>query len=124
MTCLTKHHSNLGDPGSRSLPLLSSPSSKDLIPSCHSKRILSSRKTYPLEARILAYIDYSSYIGLPVFGILWLGYKYLYKTKVIKPQNVDLVTGLQAINEEEAAYLEEEKLRGPMSRRRKFFESL
>jgi lysine-specific permease len=32
----------------------------------------------------------SSYIGLPLFLALWLGYKYKYKTKVIDLKDVDL----------------------------------
>ncbi|KAJ7046731.1 dicarbixylic amino acid permease [Mycena alexandri] len=57
----------------------------------------------------------TSYIGLPVFAILFVGYKYFYQTRKIPADKVDLVTGLQAIDEAEQRFLLEEKSRGPRS---------
>jgi len=48
----------------------------------------------------------------------------IYKTKVIPADKVDLVTGLQAINEEEARYKAEEAARGPRTRWQKIWDSL
>jgi len=57
----------------------------------------------------------TSYIGLPVFVVLYLGYKIFYRTRKIPSDKVDLVTGLQAIDEAEQRFLLEEKAKGPQS---------
>ncbi|KAJ7109326.1 dicarbixylic amino acid permease [Mycena epipterygia] len=57
----------------------------------------------------------TSYIGLPVFAILYFGYKFTYKTKKIPADKVDLVTGLQVIDEAEQRFIMEEKAKGPQS---------
>jgi len=57
----------------------------------------------------------TSYIGLPVFAILYSGYKFYYRTRNIPADKVDLVTGLQAIDEAEQRFLMEEKAKGPQS---------
>jgi yeast amino acid transporter len=59
-----------------------------------------------------------------VFLILWAGYKIKYKTRVITPERVDLVTGIQAIDDEEEQYLQDEKAKGPVSFGRKLWDSL
>ncbi|EIN07423.1 dicarboxylic amino acid permease [Punctularia strigosozonata HHB-11173 SS5] len=51
----------------------------------------------------------TSYIGLPTFFCFWLGYKLFYRSKVIPPAEVDLVTGLAEINEEEKRYKAQEE---------------
>ncbi|KAJ6547512.1 dicarbixylic amino acid permease [Mycena capillaripes] len=52
---------------------------------------------------------------LPVFAILYSGYKFYYRTRNIPADKVDLVTGLQAIDEAEQRFLMEEKAKGPQS---------
>jgi amino acid transporter len=44
-----------------------------------------------------------------------LGYKFFYRTRKIPADKVDLVTGLQAIDEAEQRFLLEEKAKGPQS---------
>ncbi|KAF8163259.1 dicarboxylic amino acid permease [Crassisporium funariophilum] len=66
----------------------------------------------------------TSYIAVPIFFILWIGYKVMFRTTRILPERVDLVTGLRAIDEEEAKYLAEEAARGPQTGLRKFWDSL
>ncbi|KXN82072.1 Dicarboxylic amino acid permease [Leucoagaricus sp. SymC.cos] len=66
----------------------------------------------------------TNYIGIPVFFFLWLGYKLFYKTKVIPYQQVDLVTGIREIDEEEKQFLAEEAARGPISLPRRIWESI
>jgi len=59
-----------------------------------------------------------------VFFLLWIVYKLLFKTKQLAPQDVDLVSGLRAIDEEEKKYLAEEAMKGPQSRLGKLWDSL
>jgi len=66
----------------------------------------------------------TSYVGLPTFFILWLGYKILYRTKLIPADKVDLVTGLRAIDEEEEKFLAEQAAKGPRTRWMKIWDSL
>jgi amino acid transporter len=65
-----------------------------------------------------------SYIGLPTFFVLWLGYKIAYRTKFIPSSKVDLVTGLRAIDEEEENFLADQAAKGPQSRWRNLWDSL
>lgn len=52
----------------------------------------------------------TSYVALPIFGLLWLGYKLWYKTELIALEEVDLISGKREIDEEEEAFaLSEEK---------------
>ncbi|KAJ6630751.1 dicarbixylic amino acid permease [Mycena sp. CBHHK59/15] len=66
----------------------------------------------------------TSYIGLPVFAVLYTGYKIIYRTRTIPAVQVDLRTGLQAIDEAEQRFLEEEKARGPPSLIHKLWDNL
>lgn len=66
----------------------------------------------------------TSYIAVPIFFVLWLGYKLIFKTRVILPKDVDIVTGLRAIDEEEEQYLEYEKAKGPQGRFGKIWDAL
>jgi yeast amino acid transporter len=59
-----------------------------------------------------------------VFFILWLGYKFYYRTKTIPAAQVDLVTGKQQIDAEEADFITEQELRGPLTRRQKLWDAL
>ena len=66
----------------------------------------------------------TNYIAIPVFFTLWIGYKLMYKTKQLKPTEVDLVTGLRRIDEEEQKFLAEEAAKGPRTRWQKIWDSL
>ncbi|CAE6462040.1 unnamed protein product [Rhizoctonia solani] len=66
----------------------------------------------------------TSYIGAPVFGFMWLGYKLWYKTKVIPPHEVDLITGKREIDEEEEQYLAQQDSLGPRTWKQKFWDAL
>ncbi|KAG9048725.1 hypothetical protein FS837_012161 [Tulasnella sp. UAMH 9824] len=66
----------------------------------------------------------TSYIGAPVFFALWLGYKLVYRTRVLPPAEVDLVSGKRQIDEEEQMYLAKQEARGPRTRWQKIWDSL
>jgi len=66
----------------------------------------------------------TNYIGIPVFFVFWLSYKLVKKTKVIPPEHVDLVTGIQEIDDEEKRYLLEEEAKGPQKWYKKLWDSL
>ncbi|PFH54397.1 hypothetical protein AMATHDRAFT_53372 [Amanita thiersii Skay4041] len=66
----------------------------------------------------------TSYIGIPIYGCLWVGYKVIYKTKPIASKDVDLVSGLRSIDEEEERYLAEEKAKGPRAKWQKVVDAL
>nr|GAT58728.1 predicted protein [Mycena chlorophos] len=66
----------------------------------------------------------TSYIGVPVFILLWGGYKMFYRTKTIPADKVDLVTGLREIDEAEEEFLAEAKARGPQSLLRRLWDGL
>lgn len=65
-----------------------------------------------------------SYVGIPIFLVLWIVYKIKYKTKMIPPDQVDLVTGLREIDEEEERYLAVQKARGPQTRLQRLWDSM
>lgn len=65
-----------------------------------------------------------SYIAIPVFLILWAGYKFYYKTRTLPSKQVDLVTDLREIDEEEEKFIKEQNLRGPRTRAQKLWDSL
>jgi amino acid transporter len=68
----------------------------------------------------------TSYIAIPVFIVMYFGYKIMYKSKVYKPEEVDLVTGLKEIDDEERRYLEAHKQedKGPRTRLQRFWDNL
>ncbi|KEP53314.1 dicarboxylic amino acid permease [Rhizoctonia solani 123E] len=66
----------------------------------------------------------TSYIGAPVFGFMWLGYKLWYKTRVIPPHEVDLITGKREIDEEEEQYLAQQAALGPRTWKQKIWDAL
>lgn len=66
----------------------------------------------------------TSYIAIPVFVILFFGYKLTYKTKFIPSELVDLTTGLQEIDDEEKRYLAEMEAKGPRTRLQRIWDSL
>ncbi|EGO18624.1 hypothetical protein SERLADRAFT_358847 [Serpula lacrymans var. lacrymans S7.9] len=65
----------------------------------------------------------TSYIAIPVFLVLWLGYKLYYRTRVVRPLEVDLVTDQEEIDEEEH-FMEINKMEKPATRWRKVWDSL
>ncbi|KDN41928.1 hypothetical protein RSAG8_07145, partial [Rhizoctonia solani AG-8 WAC10335] len=66
----------------------------------------------------------TSYIGAPLFGLMWLAYKLWYKTKVIPPHEVDLITGKREIDEEEEQYLAQQAALGPRTWKQKIWDAL
>ncbi|KAF8344211.1 dicarboxylic amino acid permease [Cantharellus anzutake] len=66
----------------------------------------------------------TSYIGAPIFFILWLGYKFFYRTQVVPLAEVDLISGKRQIDEAEARYKVEVDARGPMTGWQKFVAAL
>jgi len=66
----------------------------------------------------------TSYIAIPVFFILWLGYKFYYRTKTIPAVQVDMVTGKQQIDAEEADFIIKQELKGPLTRWQKLWDAL
>ncbi|KAL0065393.1 amino acid transporter [Marasmius tenuissimus] len=53
----------------------------------------------------------TSYVGIPIFGVLYIAYKYARKTRMWAPEEVDLVTGIREIEEEEEKYKEEARVK-------------
>lgn len=47
----------------------------------------------------------TSYIGIPLYLLMIAGYKITHRRSGIKPQDVDLFSGKDAIDREEAAFL-------------------
>ncbi|KAG8924052.1 hypothetical protein FRC00_005554 [Tulasnella sp. 408] len=69
---------------------------------------------------------YGSYFALVITGIItfFKGYKLMYRTRVIPPAEVDLVSGKRQIDEEEELYLAKQEARGPRTRWQKIWDSL
>ena len=53
----------------------------------------------------------TNYIALPAFVIMFVGYKVMYKTKKIRAEDIDLVSGKREIDEDEAEYVAEVEAR-------------
>ncbi|THH12746.1 hypothetical protein EW146_g7405 [Bondarzewia mesenterica] len=66
----------------------------------------------------------TSYIALPVFCILWAGYKVIYKTSVIPILEVDLTSGMRVLDEEEKEFARVEQLKGPRTRLQRLWDNL
>ncbi|KAG1756833.1 dicarboxylic amino acid permease [Suillus paluster] len=67
----------------------------------------------------------TSYLPIPLFFVLWLGYKLRYRTRVIPASKVDLITGKREIDEEEERFVLREKAReGKMSRWQRLVDAL
>ncbi|KAH8811151.1 amino acid permease [Xylogone sp. PMI_703] len=52
----------------------------------------------------------TGYLGIPVFIILYIGFKVVKKTKTKTPETIDLFTGKDIVDEEEKEWLEQERL--------------
>ncbi|OJA18538.1 hypothetical protein AZE42_04008 [Rhizopogon vesiculosus] len=66
----------------------------------------------------------TSYIAIPIFLALWVGYKVYHRTTTISASEADLFTGKREIDEEEERFLEREKLKGPRSRLQQIWDAL
>ncbi len=51
----------------------------------------------------------SYYIELPVMGVMWLGWKWLKRTKVVSYEEMDLQTDVYVVTEEDLIETEKEK---------------
>ena len=68
--------------------------------------------------------DILSYIGIPVYLIMLFGYKFLYKTKTVKPHEADLFTGKDIVDREEEEFLAVQAAEGEnRTRKRKFYDN-
>ncbi|TKA56660.1 hypothetical protein B0A53_01855 [Rhodotorula sp. CCFEE 5036] len=50
----------------------------------------------------------TNYIGIPIYIFLYFAYKFWFKTSIIKPEAVDLVTGRREFDEDAARWAEQE----------------
>ncbi|GAA5913819.1 uncharacterized protein JCM6883_004006 [Sporobolomyces salmoneus] len=64
----------------------------------------------------------TAYLGLPIYAFLYFGHKLYYKTRVIKPEEVDLVSGRKEFDMDQAAWEEEEAARGKLPWWKKLWE--
>ena len=44
---------------------------------------------------------FTAYVNIPIFVCLYFGYKIVHKTKIWKPEEMDLVTGIPTVEETE-----------------------
>lgn len=56
--------------------------------------------------------------------MFWLGYKLMYRTRVIHPGKVDLFSGKKEIDDEEERFLADQALRGPRTRWQRIWDGL
>ncbi|PQE30501.1 amino acid permease protein [Rutstroemia sp. NJR-2017a WRK4] len=65
----------------------------------------------------------TTYLGIPLYLIMFFGYKFIMKTKVLKPEEADLYSGKAAIDAQEAEYLAQEaaKKGGPETKRERLY---
>lgn len=66
----------------------------------------------------------TSYIGIPIFFIFWIGYKLYYQTKQIAAEKVDLITGKKEIDDEEEQFNHLQGLKGSRTRWQKLWDAL
>ncbi|TEY71385.1 hypothetical protein BOTCAL_0094g00290 [Botryotinia calthae] len=53
----------------------------------------------------------TTYLGIPLYFIMFFGYKYTMKTKILRPEEADLFSGKARIDAEEQEYLAQEAAR-------------
>lgn len=65
----------------------------------------------------------TTYLGIPLYIIMFVGYKIVMKTKVIKPHEADLYSGKARIDKEEAEFVagQEAKKGGPETKMEKIY---
>lgn len=78
----------------------------------------------PVDLEVKHSLSCRSYIAIPIFVVLWVGYKLYYRTTTIPASEADLFTGKREIDEEEERFLERERLRGPRSRIQRIWDAL
>lgn len=66
----------------------------------------------------------SAYIGLPVFGVLFVFWKWRYGDRTVPYRKMDLISGKEEIDLEEEQYLAAQLLKGPAPRWRKIWDAL
>ncbi|KAF9233829.1 dicarboxylic amino acid permease [Melanogaster broomeanus] len=66
----------------------------------------------------------TSYISIPIFVVLWVGYKVYFRTSTIPASEADLFTGKKEIDDEEEEFVAREKLKGPRSRLQRIWDEL
>ncbi|CCL99148.1 uncharacterized protein FIBRA_01163 [Fibroporia radiculosa] len=66
----------------------------------------------------------TAYIGIPAFGLFWIGYKVWYRTSVIPLAQVDLMTGQREIDEDEERYEEMQRAEGPRTILQKIWDAM
>lgn len=65
----------------------------------------------------------TGYIGIPVYAVCYFGYKWTYKTKVVKPEEVDLFTFKESIDlDEEEWKIRDQEKADRLKNKRKDFE--
>jgi amino acid transporter len=64
----------------------------------------------------------TAYLGLPIYAALYFGHKFWHKTRAIKPEEVDLISGRKEFDMDEAAWEEEEAARGKLPWWKKLWE--
>ena len=66
----------------------------------------------------------TAYIALPTFVLFYSGYKLYYRSKLIPPEKVDLITGKREIDEEEERFNAEQAAKGPRTRWQRIWDNL
>lgn len=66
----------------------------------------------------------TAYIGLPVFVVFWAGYKAWYRSRVIPPEKVDLISGVREINEAEARFYDAQEAAPPRTMWRRLWDAM
>ncbi|KAI9681213.1 MAG: hypothetical protein M1817_002495 [Caeruleum heppii] len=61
---------------------------------------------WPIGAKPSAATFFANYVGVPIFLVMWAGYKLIYRTRWLKLTEVDLQTGRRDEDPEEVAMLE------------------
>ena len=77
----------------------------------------------PREVLLRRFV-YSAYIALPLFFLLFFGWRYYDGSRTYPPERVDILFGKREIDEEEEEYLAEQRLKGPKSRWRRIWDAL
>lgn len=82
---------------------------------CH--RILTPGKGFDTDTFV------TTYLGIPLYFIMYFGYKFYMKTSFIKPEDVDLYSGKARIDAEEAEYIaaQLERKGGPETKMEKIY---
>ena len=66
----------------------------------------------------------TAYIGIPIFLALWFGSKFVFRSKMLAPHEVDLFSGKREIDEEEERFNRDQELKGPRTKWQKIWDSL